>query len=90
MNRAEEFAKGIYTLKAYGGHAMKMRGACETGWHGGYEAAQKDLLEWARKELVTLSFYYEKMGHVTGSVGRNDTFGMMEECKKFIKHIESL
>lgn len=43
MNRGEEFAKGIYTLKAYGEHAMKMRGACETGWHGGYEAAQKDL-----------------------------------------------
>lgn len=71
MNRAEEFAKGIYTLKAYGEHAMKMRGACETGWHGGYEAAQKDLLEWAREQ-----YNQEEQGSWY-SKGRADAFNKL-------------
>lgn len=88
MTKAEERALEAYPdLPKQLGSVRYLR---REGFKEGYEAAQKDLLEWARKELETLSLYYEKMGHVTGSIGRNDTFGKIEECKKLIQYIESL
>ena len=56
-----------------------------------HEYIRKDaLLEWLRKEYETISWYYEKMQHVTGSIGDNSSSGKMEAYKKVIDKIESL
>ena len=51
---------------------------------------KEELHNWLRTELEALSWYNEKMGHVTGSVGRNETSGKIEECERFIKKLNSL
>ena len=48
------------------------------------------LLEWLRKEYETISWYHEKMKHVTGRVGDNSSSGKAEAHKKAIDKIESL
>lgn len=56
-----------------------------------HEYIRKDaLLEWLRNEYETISWYYEKMQHVTGSVGDNSSYGKVEAYKKVIDKIESL
>ena len=55
------------------------------------EYIRKDaLLEWLRNEYETISWYYEKMQHVTGSIGDNSSYGKVEAYKKVIDKIESL
>ena len=48
------------------------------------------LVEWLKKEYETISWYYEKMKHVTGSVGDNSCSGKAEAYRKVIEKIESL
>ena len=48
------------------------------------------LLEWLRKEYETISWYHEKMKHVTVCVGDNSSSGKAEAYKKVIDKIESL
>ena len=38
----------------------------------------------------TISWYYKKMQHVTGSVGNNNTAGKLDAYKQLIEKIESL
>lgn len=55
------------------------------------EYIRKDtFLKWLETEIKYLAWYKEKMGHVTGSVGNNETSGKIEECQKFIDKINSL
>lgn len=55
------------------------------------EYIRKDaLLEWLRNEYKTISWYYEKMKHVTGCIGDNSSSGKAEAYKKVIDKIESL
>lgn len=48
------------------------------------------LLEWLRKEYETISWYHEKMQHVTGCVGNTDSSGKAEAYKKVIDKLISL
>lgn len=55
------------------------------------EYIRKDaLLEWLKKEYETISWYYEKMKHVTRCIGDNSYSGKAEAYKKVIEKIESL
>lgn len=55
------------------------------------EYIRKDaLLEWLKNEYETISWYYEKMKHVTGSIGDTSSSGKAEAYKKVIEKIESL
>ena len=55
------------------------------------EYIRKDaLLEWLRKEYETISWYHEKMQHVTGCVGNTDSSGKAEAYKKVIDKLISL
>ena len=48
------------------------------------------LLEWLRKEYETISWYHEKMKHVTGHVGDTDSSGKAEVYKKVIDKLNSM
>ena len=55
------------------------------------EYIRKDvLMEWLRKEYETISWYHEKMKHVTGCIGDTDSSGKAEAYKEVIEKIESL
>ena len=56
-----------------------------------FEYILKDaLLEWLKKEYETISWYHEKMKHVTGCIGDTDSSGKAEAYKEVIEKIESL
>ena len=56
-----------------------------------FEYIRKDvLLEWLRKEYETMSWYYEKMKHVTGCIGDTGSSGKAEAYEKVINKIKSL
>lgn len=48
------------------------------------------LLEWLGEKLKTARWYYEKMKHVTGSIGENNTWGKIEAYQEIINKINSL
>ena len=55
------------------------------------EYIRKDaLLEWLLNEYKTISWYHEKMQHVTGCVGNTDSSGKAEAYKKVIDKLISL
>ena len=55
------------------------------------EYLRKDaLLEWLQKEYETISWYHEKMKHVTGCIGDTDSSGKAEAYKKVIDKLISL
>ena len=57
----------------------------------GIEYIRKDaLMEWMNEKLKTARWYYEKMKHVTGSIGENDTWGKIEAYQEIINEINSL
>jgi hypothetical protein len=56
-----------------------------------HEYIRKDaLLEWLQKEYETISWYNEKMQHVTGCVGNTDSSGKAEAYKKVIDKLNSM
>ena len=55
------------------------------------EYISKDaLLEWLQKEYDTISWYHEKMQHVTGCIGDTDSSGKAEAYKEVIEKINAM
>ena len=56
-----------------------------------YEYIRKDaLIEWLRKEYETVSWYDEKMRHVTGSVGDTSSSGKAQAYQAVIDKLNSM
>ena len=59
--------------------------------NGGTEYIRKDaLIEWLRKEYETVSWYDEKMRHVTRCVGDTSSSGKAQAYKSVIDKLNSM
>lgn len=63
----------------------------EVGHNGAEEYIRKDtLIEWLRKEYETVSWYDEKMRHVTGCVGDTSSSGKAQAYQAVIDKLNSM